>query len=179
MLLQNHKSRSPLPNGVRIVKILLFKKWCREVSVRNSFPPYEDLKIPDMHFASQNTPHVTLGNDQYLKVLQGVCNTKKRGDLSLSLLETYWDGREGGWCMSRPRRRRYSPWRWSGSSGCSLPSGFELNKKIMPPIVSFLWTPKSWWIRWTKMFYNHGIMNWFFHVSVRRRRSCMRGWYEM
>jgi hypothetical protein len=34
---------------------------------------------------SQNTPHITLGNEQCLKLLLGVCNAKKRGDLSLSL----------------------------------------------------------------------------------------------
>ncbi len=106
---------------------------------RNSFHSYEDLKIPDMHFTSQNTPHITLGNDQCLKFLPGVCNTKKRGDLSLSLLETYWDGRGGGWYRSRPRRRRCSRWRWSGSSGCSLPSGFELNKKKNASHCKLFW----------------------------------------
>jgi hypothetical protein len=38
-----------------------------------------------MLFTSQNTHHITLGNEQCLKLLLGVCNTKKRGDLSLSL----------------------------------------------------------------------------------------------
>ncbi len=52
---------------------------------RNSFPLYEDLKIPGKLFTSQNTPHITHGNEQCLKLLLGVCNTKKRGDLSLSL----------------------------------------------------------------------------------------------
>jgi hypothetical protein len=44
------------------------------------------LKIPAMLFTSHNTPHITLGNEQCLKLLLGVCNIKKRGDLSISLL---------------------------------------------------------------------------------------------
>jgi hypothetical protein len=41
----------------------------------------EDTKIHDMLFTSQNTPHITLVNEQ--------CHhTKKRGDLSLSLRQT-------------------------------------------------------------------------------------------
>jgi hypothetical protein len=47
---------------------------------------YEDLKIPYMFFfTSQNSPHITLCNEHCLKLLLGVCNTKTRGDLSLSL----------------------------------------------------------------------------------------------
>jgi hypothetical protein len=38
------------------------------------------IKIPDMLFTSHNTPHMTLGNEQCLKLLLGVCNTKKSGD---------------------------------------------------------------------------------------------------
>jgi hypothetical protein len=30
-------------------------------------------------FTSHNTPHITLGNEQCLKLLLGVCNTKKEG----------------------------------------------------------------------------------------------------
>ncbi len=41
-----------------------------------------------MLYTSQNTPHITLGNEQSLKLLLGVCNTKKRGDLSVSLSPT-------------------------------------------------------------------------------------------
>jgi hypothetical protein len=37
----------------------------------------------------QNTPYITLGNEQYLKLLLGICNTKKRGDLSLPLGEIH------------------------------------------------------------------------------------------
>jgi hypothetical protein len=40
-----------------------------------------------MLFTSQNTPHmshITLGNEQCLKLLLGVNNNKKKGDLSLS-----------------------------------------------------------------------------------------------
>jgi hypothetical protein len=44
---------------------------------RNSFPPYEDLKIPDMLFTSHNTPHITLGNGQCLKLLLGVHKTRQ------------------------------------------------------------------------------------------------------
>jgi len=36
------------------------------------------------------TPHITLGNKQYLKLLKGVCNTKKRGDLFISLAGIDW-----------------------------------------------------------------------------------------
>jgi hypothetical protein len=39
-----------------------------------------------MLFTSQNTPHITLGNEQCLKLLLGVCNTEERCDLSLSLV---------------------------------------------------------------------------------------------
>jgi hypothetical protein len=39
-----------------------------------------------MLFTSQNTSLITLGNNQCLKLLLGVCNTKKRGDLSISLV---------------------------------------------------------------------------------------------
>jgi hypothetical protein len=41
-----------------------------------------------MLFTSHNTPHITLGNEQCLKLLLGVCNTRKRGDLSISLSST-------------------------------------------------------------------------------------------
>jgi hypothetical protein len=44
---------------------------------KNSFSPLEDLKIPDMLFTSHNTPHITLDNEQCLKLLLGVCNTKE------------------------------------------------------------------------------------------------------
>jgi hypothetical protein len=42
-------------------------------------------KIQDTLFTFHKTPHITLGNEQCLKLLLGVCNTKRRGDLSLSL----------------------------------------------------------------------------------------------
>jgi hypothetical protein len=35
-----------------------------------------------MLFTYQNTPHITFGNEQCLKLLLGICNTKKSGDLS-------------------------------------------------------------------------------------------------
>jgi hypothetical protein len=38
-----------------------------------------------MLFTSQTSPHITLGNEQCLKLLLRVCNTKKRGELSFSL----------------------------------------------------------------------------------------------
>jgi hypothetical protein len=41
-----------------------------------------------MLFTSHNTPHITLGNEQCLKLLLGVCNIKKWGDFSLSLILT-------------------------------------------------------------------------------------------
>jgi hypothetical protein len=41
-----------------------------------------------MLLTSQNTPHITHGNEQCLKLLLGVCNTKRRGDLSLSLINS-------------------------------------------------------------------------------------------
>jgi hypothetical protein len=41
-----------------------------------------------MLFTSHNTPHITLGNDQCLKLLLGVCNTRKKDDLWRSL--TRW-----------------------------------------------------------------------------------------
>ncbi len=37
-----------------------------------------------------NTPHITLGNEQCLKLILGVCNTKKRGDLTISLVTVEW-----------------------------------------------------------------------------------------
>jgi hypothetical protein len=39
-----------------------------------------------MPFTSHDTPNITLGDEQCLKLLLGVCNTKKMGDLSISLL---------------------------------------------------------------------------------------------
>ncbi len=42
-------------------------------------------KIHIMLFTSHNTPPITFGKEQCLKLLHGVCNTKNRGDLSLSL----------------------------------------------------------------------------------------------
>ncbi len=38
-----------------------------------------------MLFTSYNIPYITLRNEQCLKLLLGVCNTKKRDDLSISL----------------------------------------------------------------------------------------------
>ncbi len=52
----------------------------------NTFPPYEDLQTL---FTFHVTPHTTLGNVQCLKLLLGVCNTKERGDLSISLAVSY------------------------------------------------------------------------------------------
>ncbi len=49
------------------------------------------LKMPDMRFISHNTTHITLGNEKCQKLLLGVCNTKKNGDLSIYLnLEKYF-----------------------------------------------------------------------------------------
>jgi hypothetical protein len=42
-------------------------------------------KNPDILFTSNNTPHITIGSVQCLKILLGVCNIKKWGDLSISL----------------------------------------------------------------------------------------------
>ncbi len=42
-------------------------------------------KIYDMLFTFHNTTHITLGNEQCLKLLLGVFNIKKRGDLFLFL----------------------------------------------------------------------------------------------
>jgi hypothetical protein len=39
-----------------------------------------------MLFTSPNTTQINLGDEQCRKLLLGVCNTKKRGDLSISLL---------------------------------------------------------------------------------------------
>ncbi len=58
------------------------KKSQNHCTLRNSFPPFEDLKIPDMLFTSPNIPHITHGNKQ---CLLGVYNTKKRGDLYIPL----------------------------------------------------------------------------------------------
>ncbi len=44
-----------------------------------------NIKIYDLLLTSHNTPHSTHGNEQCLKLLLGVFNTEKRGDLSLSL----------------------------------------------------------------------------------------------
>jgi hypothetical protein len=49
--------------------------------MKNSFPPFEDLKIPDMLFTSHNTPYVTLGNEQCLKLWEFA--TLKKGAISL------------------------------------------------------------------------------------------------
>ncbi len=58
-----------------ILKHSSLHKW------RNSFRPYEDIKIHDILFSSHNSPHITLGNEQCLIFWLGVCNTKKRGDI--------------------------------------------------------------------------------------------------
>jgi hypothetical protein len=47
--------------------------------MKNGFPLYEDLKIHGMLFTSHNIPYITLLNEQCLKLLLGVCNTKKEG----------------------------------------------------------------------------------------------------
>jgi hypothetical protein len=39
-----------------------------------------------MPLTSHDTPNITLGDEQCLKLLLGVCNTKKMGDLYISLL---------------------------------------------------------------------------------------------
>jgi hypothetical protein len=57
--------------------------------MKKIFRPYEDKKIHDMLSTSHNTPHILLGHEQCLKLLLGVCSTKKRGDLSLSLGRPY------------------------------------------------------------------------------------------
>jgi hypothetical protein len=47
---------------------------------------YKDIKIHVILFSSRkNTPHITLGNDQCLQLLFGVCNTEERCDISISL----------------------------------------------------------------------------------------------
>jgi hypothetical protein len=45
-----------------------------------------------MLFTSHNTPHIPLGNEQCLKLLLGVCNTKKWVTLSLwfVVLAEWW-----------------------------------------------------------------------------------------
>ncbi len=42
-----------------------------------------------MLFTSHDTPHITLGSEQCLKLLLGFCNTKQRGDLSISLFHIH------------------------------------------------------------------------------------------
>jgi hypothetical protein len=69
---------------------------------RNSFPPCEDLKISDMLFTSQNTTQITLGNEQCLKLW--VRNTKKSGDLSISLAGVN-SGVDIRWCYSQLQHR--------------------------------------------------------------------------
>jgi hypothetical protein len=58
--------------------VVIFQKFevkrSNSLLVNQSFPPYEDLKIPDMLFTS-HTLHITLGNKQCLKLLLGVRNT--------------------------------------------------------------------------------------------------------
>jgi hypothetical protein len=64
-----------------------FKFTYMEMKIfENTFLPYEDLQILCMFFTSHITPHTTLGNEQCLKLLLGVSNTKERGNLSLSMV---------------------------------------------------------------------------------------------
>jgi hypothetical protein len=42
-----------------------------------------------MLFTSRNTPHITLGNEQCLKLILGVCHTKKLADLFITLANIY------------------------------------------------------------------------------------------
>jgi hypothetical protein len=73
-------------NTFSYTHICLLLNYSSLQTCRNSFPSYEDIKIHDVLFTSHNTPHITLSNEQCLKLLLGVSNTKKRGDLSLSLV---------------------------------------------------------------------------------------------
>ncbi len=51
----------------------------------NTLPPYEIyLQILGMLFTSHITTHTTLGNEQCLKLLLGVCNTEDKCDLYTS-----------------------------------------------------------------------------------------------
>ncbi len=117
-MLQSHKSWSPLPlyykvmcpldASVRIVTKSLYRtapsfSILNDCSLlnhsslhigRNSFPSYEDVKILDMLFTFQNTPRITLGNEQCIKLLLVVCNTKKREtSLYLWIQMTHREGR--------------------------------------------------------------------------------------
>ncbi len=89
---------------------------------RNNFPPYEDLQISYMLFTSHNTPHITLGNEQCLKQLLAVCNTKKTGDLSitLQLLMTFFEASMGGeryvwWTCTVISWSPDASWPWRGT----------------------------------------------------------------
>jgi hypothetical protein len=46
---------------------------------------FENLQILGMIFTSHITRHTTLGTEQSLKLLLGVCNTEEKCDLSTSL----------------------------------------------------------------------------------------------
>jgi hypothetical protein len=58
-----------------------------------------------MLFTFHNTPRITLGNELYLKLLLGVCNTKKKG-ISVSRIRVpkggsvRWAGRGKGRVLS-------------------------------------------------------------------------------
>ncbi len=83
---------------------------------RNSFPPYEDLKIPEMLFTSHNTPHITLGNEQCLKLLPWEFTTLKRGAISHYLWlrnTTYFPGKQERWLLRHTHStslRHTHPW---------------------------------------------------------------------
>jgi hypothetical protein len=49
-------------------------------------PPNENVQILGMLFTSHITPRTTLGNEQCLKLLLGVCNTEEQCDLSIYLI---------------------------------------------------------------------------------------------
>jgi hypothetical protein len=58
-------------------------------------------------FTSHITPHTTLGNEKCLKILLGVCNTKERGDLSISLSKNEEGRGVGGrWSASSKRQQK-------------------------------------------------------------------------
>ncbi len=92
-VLQRRQSEDCDKSTVQDCSTLFYTQWFALVQVyiwRNSFSPYEDLKILDVLFTSHSTPHITLGNEQCLKLLLGVCSPKKRGDLLYLCEKSRW-----------------------------------------------------------------------------------------
>ncbi len=72
-----------------------FKFTYMEMKIfENAFPPYEEFQILGILFTTYINHHTTLGNEYCLKLLLGVCNTKERCDLSISLEKTEYEARK-------------------------------------------------------------------------------------